>query len=144
MFNTDTIKELADSSLTAKAIFKGLSGRERTRKILNLTLFKRHLRSSGKTPVSDKDFFITFKKLEGMGVGDLIYGRKGNPDVFVWYYNLRDIGSIGLGYEEIVEANEQAAESVTPGESGVIKVVSQDDKRMLLSIPMDLIKLHAK
>lgn len=96
MFKTEVIKDIAHSTHTASAVFLSLSQRRRPRRILNLNLLMDHLKEQGVT-IQKTDFYSTFKSLQKEGVGNLIYGRKGNPDVFVWFYNFLDLAEIGLG-----------------------------------------------
>jgi hypothetical protein len=43
-------------------------------------------------PKIDEDQFMeVFKKLAASGAGSLIIGRRGNPNRFIWKYNLKDI-----------------------------------------------------
>lgn len=139
MFNTEAIKNLAHSNQTASAVFLFLSQRERSRRILNVTLLKRHLREQ-KVDISDKEFFLVFKTLEDMEIGNLVYGRKGNADVFVWYYNLKDVSAAALGSNE---APIKAARNEKAPIKKEIKSVKGSDS-ITITIPLDLLKQFTK
>lgn len=96
MFNTESVKELAHSNPTAGAIFLAFSQRERGRHVINLDLVYARLEAEGVRLVH-ADYFATFKRLEELQIGQLIYGRKGNPNCFVWFWDLKDVAKIGLG-----------------------------------------------
>lgn len=98
--NNNEIKNLAHSNEPASAIFLALSQRERARKALNLEILRHTMTSSG-VAVKQKDFYGVFKALEALGAGDLLFGRNGNPNLFVWKYDLKDIAKIGLGESKL-------------------------------------------
>lgn len=98
MFTFESLKSLAHSSSTAECIFLALSQRERPRTVLNLTLLKKTI---GHKNIKTEAFMEVFKKLESMGIGELTYGRGGNPVWFTWTYDLRDIANIGIGSENL-------------------------------------------
>lgn len=149
MFSTEPVKSLAHSNATASAIFLALSQRERPRRIVNITLLKSNLKAQ-KVDVSDKDFYMTFKTLEKLGIGDLIFGRKGNPDVFVWYFDLRDVANIGIGALSISPKGARLTETpvltggvhkdVIEENKTSIKVISSDSNCITISIPLEILK----
>jgi hypothetical protein len=96
MLNSENIKELAHSNPTAGAVFLAFSQRERGRQVINLDLIYARLESQG-VKLNHTDYFATFKRLEELEIGNLVYGRKGNPNRFVWFFDLKDIAKIGLG-----------------------------------------------
>ncbi len=151
MFLSEPVKSLAHSNPTASAIFLSLSQRERPRRIVNITLLKQHLKQQ-KVNVSDRDFYLTFKALQKLEIGDLIFGRKGNPDVFVWYYDLRDVANIGIGMDVSqpkvmrVEDKEEptphvdAEKAVAEQNQTSIKVIAADNNCITISIPLEILK----
>lgn len=100
MFNTESVKELAHSNTTASAIFLAFSQRERGRHVINLDLIYTRLEAEG-VRMSHTDYFGTFKRLEELDIGKLVYGRKGNANRFIWSYDLKDVAKIGLGNKDI-------------------------------------------
>lgn len=96
MFNTESVKELAHSNPTSSAVFLAFSQRERGRNVINLDLIYSQLEAEG-VKLDHSDYFGTFKRLEELEIGKLVYGRKGNANCFIWSYNLKDVAKIGLG-----------------------------------------------
>lgn len=73
-------------------VYKVLGARQRVRQQTDLTQLYKDIRRMDKT-VDEKDFLNTFKDLESKGVGSLIIGRRGNPNRFIWKYNLKDVAT---------------------------------------------------
>lgn len=90
MFNLESLKTIANTSGTAKAVFNTLSERERYRDELNLRKFKNDLMNKGEKIVQD-EFMEIFQLLQDLGVGALIIGRRGKPNRFKWNYNLKEV-----------------------------------------------------
>lgn len=95
---SNEIKTIAESSDTSKAIFDVLKDRKRFRRYTNLSQFNQVLLNKGYKVVED-EYFDTFKALEKAGAGSLIIGRKGNPNRFIWDYNLKDVAKAASGEE---------------------------------------------
>lgn len=95
---SNEIKTIAESSDTSKAIFEVLKDRKRFRRYTNLSQFNQVLLNKGYKVVED-EYFDTFKALEKAGAGSLIIGRKGNPNRFIWDYNLKDVAKAASGEE---------------------------------------------
>lgn len=70
-------------------VYKVLGSRRRVRQETNLTVLYRTIKRMDKT-INEKDFLAAFRALEAKGAGTLVIGRKGNPNRFVWDYNLKD------------------------------------------------------
>lgn len=85
------IKELANETPVAKAIFKALSDRQRQRSRTDISRLFRAIRASDMPQLDEKQFLEVFKKLHSAGMGSLIIGRKNNPDRFAWKYSLKDM-----------------------------------------------------
>jgi hypothetical protein len=98
--NSNSVKDVAHSSPTAEGMFLDLNDRQRFRATTNLNHYRKQLIRKGIKFV-EEDFLNTFKKLEQLGVGALSYGRKGNPDIFKWYYSLKDIAKMGVEGKEL-------------------------------------------
>lgn len=96
MLNQASLQQVANSSVTSKAIFNALSERERYRDELNLRKFKRDLTKKGEKIVAD-EYLETFKMLQDLGVGALVIGRRGKPNRFIWDYDLKAVAKNGVG-----------------------------------------------
>lgn len=90
MFDQFELKNVAGLNHTSKVIFDTLSKRLRFRRQTNLTNFHNHLINTGEKIIED-EFLDTFKGLQILGVGSLIFGRNGKPNRFKWNYNLKDV-----------------------------------------------------
>ncbi len=67
-----------------------LSERQRHRQRTDLKNLYRQSKKSD--PNIDEDKFMdVFRSLAAAGAGSLIVGRRGNPNRFIWKYNLKDI-----------------------------------------------------
>lgn len=100
MFSSENVKSVAHSNPTASAVFLELSQRERGRHIINLDLLETKLIAQG-VKIDSGEFLTTFKQLEETGAGRLVYGRRGNPNCFIWNYDLKDVARIGLGSQNV-------------------------------------------
>lgn len=89
-FNKETVKTVFESNHTAGTIRDVLSKRIRFRHQTNLNKFRNDLLSAGHKIV-EKEYIETFQKLDQLGVGSLIIGRRGKPNRFLWNYNLKDV-----------------------------------------------------
>jgi hypothetical protein len=90
------IKEAAHKNQTAEAVFTALALRDRMRHTTDLNRFKTQLvKESGN--IVEQDYLATFKELEKLGMGSIVYGRKKKPSKFKWHYNLKDIGHAAMG-----------------------------------------------
>lgn len=76
------------SDPTAKLVFDILAERNRHRQRTDIkNLFRMAQKIENK--LDYPSFLEVFKKLQANDVGSLIIGRRGNPDRFVWNYNLK-------------------------------------------------------
>jgi hypothetical protein len=91
MLDKNELKTIANESPTSQAVFDHLASRQRFRVRTNLVKLKYDLIHNGKKVV-DNEYLGTFKKLHELGVGNLIVGRRGKPNRFIWNFNLKDIG----------------------------------------------------
>lgn len=94
------IQSIANESSTSKAIFSALSERERYRTRLNLKKFRYDLINKGEKIVED-EYLATFKRLQDLGIGALVIGRKGKPNRFLWHYNLKDVATASSGKSNV-------------------------------------------
>ena len=73
-----------------KLVFEVLSERQRHRQRTDLKNLYRAVKRN--EPSLDEDAFMdVFKGLDKAGAGSLIIGRRGNPNRFIWKYNLKAI-----------------------------------------------------
>jgi len=101
------IKFLSAANPTAEAIFMALSLRERKQSETNLATFRRYLVGQG-FKINETDFMNTFKTMESLGTGSVIYGRKGNSSRFKWNFSLKDVATLAFDNKEEVEKKVEA------------------------------------
>lgn len=108
--NIARIREIAESSPTAKMLFAALAARERDYSITDIKRMRLNLASQGRrvTSVQIREFF---KMLEDAGVGRLRMSAAGYPDVFEWFTSLKSVGEIGAGREAPVYVSQNAKET---------------------------------
>lgn len=118
LMNLETqLKDLSKENKTSEAVFEALSQRMRARNVTNLNLLKYFLINNGIQIVTEQ-YIEVFKKLEALGVGSLIRGRKTktgqtSPPRFVWHYNLKEVGKAAKG-DKVSLKEIQSAQPVLP------------------------------
>lgn len=94
----EALKQVVNQSEATKAIFKALGKRVRFRRHTNIQFFQYQLQT-----VSKEEIITTFKRLQELGLGVVVYGRGKNPDKFIWNYNLKDIYKVAQGKKTLDE-----------------------------------------
>lgn len=89
------LKQVGTSSHTAGAVLLSLAIRDRLRHSVNLAKIKDDLVRSGEKIV-DSEYKQTWKDLQDLGMGSLVYGRGGNPDRFDFHRDLRAVGKAAV------------------------------------------------
>lgn len=89
------LKAIAYKTTTSIAAVNALASRERIRHESDITRMRSQLVRNGEKIV-DTDFMQFFKDLEKSGVGSIVYGRRGKPTKFAWYYSLKAISKCML------------------------------------------------
>lgn len=97
--DVDKLKTVATETSSAKSVFKYLFDRRRGRQDTNIKRVQRILKESG-AEVTTNDISDVFRKLQDLGIGKIIFGRKGNPNRFIWTANLRSLREIIEGKSE--------------------------------------------
>lgn len=138
MFNQEEIKSIANQSPTSKIVFNNLSKRLRFRRGTNLSKFHVQLINAGEKIVED-EYMDTFKKLQTLGVGSLIFGRGGKPNRFKWNYNLKDVAKAAFSAQkvEMVELQRKPGRPVKVVEKRAISP-KVDTKPSKVSITLEI------
>lgn len=98
--NKTLISELqtfANTSDLNKDVFEALSIRERSAARSDIDAIFRELEAKNKKELNYFKFLDVWKMLEDKKLGTLVYGRRGNPNRFVWNTSLKQVGRIALG-----------------------------------------------
>lgn len=107
------LKELPKTNPMAFLIFKGLSERRRNRWETDINRNSMTLLNKG-FKIDQNKFIQTWKDLETLGAGVIVWGRNGNPNRFRWHYSLKDIGSAALNPEVLeIQPIEQSETVIT-------------------------------
>lgn len=101
----DRLKELAQASEINKALFEEMASRDRPRKVITLSRYRRRLSERG-IQASNADMLKFFTALDHAQAGTLKLGRGPSGNRFIFDSDLRHIGSIALGQAEAPSAKE--------------------------------------
>lgn len=102
----EKLKAISTENQSSKSVFKYLFDRRRGRQDTNIKRVQRILKESG-ADVNASDISEVFKKLQDLGIGKIVFGRRGNPNRFLWTANLRSI-------KDILEGKSQALYKQSP------------------------------
>lgn len=149
--NMTAVSDLRSASPTAHNVLDDMSERERFRRYTNLDLYRQQLIRKG-VKVVTQEYFDTFKKLEEIGAGKIVYGRKGNPHRFEWHFSLKDIAKGAKGqlegspkelYSKPKAKRGRPRKNIAPE---VVKgpVVQSKGDTISISIPKDFLKALIK
>ncbi len=93
--NVERLKEVGQTN-DGHAVLGLLARRERNRNNTTLRQVVRLLREEGKE-ANKESVAAVFRELQAVGVGQMVYGRHGNPNRFEWFAPLKDIAHLALG-----------------------------------------------
>lgn len=97
------LKLVCNASHTAEVTMTALALRERDRPFSDITRTRNYLSRSGERVV-EGDYMNFWKGLEDLGVGIIVYGRRGKPDRFEWHYSLKKVAKAAIeGTNQSVE-----------------------------------------
>lgn len=91
------LQTFAKSNELGKYVFEALSSRERAAARSDIDAIFRELESGKQAELNYFKYLDVWKMLEDKKLGTLVYGRRGNPNRFVWNTNLKHLGRIALG-----------------------------------------------
>lgn len=80
---------------TETLVFKNLQSRERNNQQTDLTNMYRAIYKTN-PDIDQIEFLNVFKKLQEHHAGVLVIGRGGNPNRFIWKYNLKEVADQAL------------------------------------------------
>ena len=79
----------------SELVFNVLSERNRHRSRTDLKNLYRSIKKM-EPDIDEEQFMAVFKGLAAAGAGSLIIGRRGNPNRFIWKYNLKAIADAAI------------------------------------------------
>lgn len=86
--NINKLNQITIQSNSATVAMLSLAMRERDRELLNIISIKRDLIRMGEQIINE-DYFKFWEDLQKEGIGSLIKGIHGKPDMFKWNYSMR-------------------------------------------------------
>lgn len=93
--NQAKLKEVTNASHTSVVTMLFLALRQRDRGFSNIPGTKEQLIKMGEKIVDD-DFSKFWRDLQAIGVGSIVFGRRGNPDRFKWHYSLKNVAQSAI------------------------------------------------
>lgn len=100
VLNSQKLRTISHASHTAEVTITALAVRERLRHFSDITRTRNTLIRKGEKIV-DADYVAFWKGLQDAGVGVIVYGRKGKPDRFEWYYSMKKVAEAALEGKDI-------------------------------------------
>jgi len=137
------LKSFYGSDQAAKAILDDFAGRQRNRGVTKVDQLLDRMNSQG---FNRSDVIRVLRKLEELGFGDFVEGRRGHPSRFEWRYELVAVGKAASGdlqhLQEVsdVDEEDEDIEHVPDVPSGSIahKFQLRPDRQVELILPVDL------
>lgn len=105
--HSKAVLNIANENETAREALHWMAVRERSFDKIEIPRFKQQLLNRG-VKVVDEHLIGMFQKLDSLGIGALIFGRKGNPDRFELHFTMRDIGSLSYSDASVLAPKLQA------------------------------------
>lgn len=102
LVDVSALKELPKLSNTALVVLKDLATRERNSRQTDIDRNAMKLLYKG-IKVNPDDYLNFWKNLESLGVGNIIWGRNGNPNRFRWHYSLKDVAIGAINPDSVKE-----------------------------------------
>lgn len=122
--NTKALKALYSSDPTAKIILNEFGSRSKNQTVTKLDRLLVNL-SDHNQHVSRTDAINVLRKLDELGCGRFLTGRKGHPTRFEWHYELVSVAKAATGEVQQVEEIQPAPQN-NNGDEEELKVVEED------------------
>jgi len=94
-----SLREEYASSISKKTILDDFARRTNNQRITKVEQIQNRLRGAG---VKRWEVIALFRKLQALGYGAFIEGRKGHPSRFEWLASLIDVGKASQGSEDSI------------------------------------------
>lgn len=95
-----TLNEIATATPTAQIVTQKLADRQRLRHVTDISRIRNDLVKDGERIV-DAEYMAYWKQLQTQKIGNIIYGRKGKPNRFEWYYSLKSVAQAALESKDV-------------------------------------------
>ncbi len=100
--NRTELQTFYNESASAKAMLDHFASRERNRGVTTIDRLLSNL-SGDSSGLSRGDVIKVLQRLEKLGCGYFVAGRKGHPSRFVWSVGLVDVGRVAAGESVKIE-----------------------------------------
>ena len=142
--NQDKVKRLYSKDQTARIFFDHMASRERNQSETKVERVIRILSEEGQH-IARADVINLFKKLQEIGCGQFVTGRRGWPSRFVWSVSLISASRAAIGEQEEIEELPQT-DSLKDDEAGNIthSFHLRPDYELKLELPIDLTPKEAE
>lgn len=91
-----SLKQVAQLNDASVALFTEFAERKRFRRNVNLKRLRREL-SQKFGDINSQQLLETFKQMQNLGLGSIIYGRGGKSTQFLWNFDLKDVAKAAKG-----------------------------------------------
>lgn len=136
--DAEGLRDLYGQSETARAVLDHAAGRTRNWRKMSVERIVQILMHEGHA-VSRRDIIEVFKRLEELGCGRFVAGRRGHRSRLEWSVGLVSVGRLASGEAEEIESIDEA-DAVEEGDVELIEHSYQlrPDLRVSLELPSDL------
>jgi hypothetical protein len=136
------LREVYSSGVAAKAMLDDFASRTNNQRITKVDQILNRLRADN---VQRWESIALFRKLEELGHGKFIEGRKGHPSRFVWSSSPIDVGKAAQGNEApITPVSSDAANDDNSGEMRDYVFPLRSDTDATFELPIDLTQKEAE
>jgi len=140
-FNLEGIKELYKRNATARDFLDHAAQRERDRTDTTVDRTITILADTGRK-ISRGDAIELFRRLEELGCGQFVIGRRGAPSRFVWAVGIVSVGKAAAGESQVVEVIPETP--IQTRETLNHTYHLRPDRQIVLELPIDLTSREAE
>lgn len=137
--NLDGIRRLYDEDPAAPALLDHFAGRERNLRVTPVDRLLVNVQREG-SEVSRGDLIRVLKKLQELGCGTFVPGRRGHKSRFEWDASLVSVGQVAAGEAEEFEDAPDYLEEKDSSESQMLehRFWLRHDLSVIVELPEDL------
>jgi len=140
-FNLEGIKDLYKRNATARDFLDHAAQRERDRTDTTVDRTITILADAGRK-ISRGDAIELFRRLEELGCGQFVIGRRGAPSRFVWAVGIVSVGKAAAGESQVVEVIPETP--IQTRETINHTYHLRPDRQIMLELPIDLTSREAE
>lgn len=126
--NTLNLRELANNNKLAKYVFEVLASRERSAARSDIDAILREIEAEHKQEFDYNEYLEVWRSIESSGAGRMIYGRRGNPNRFIWDTHLKTLGKSAVTSPTHIDPFNKLKSNIKPKVEGKEEVKSIEKK----------------